>query len=202
MGHRSRWPGDCRSHVPQGSRCGQQGPGYSSATVLSSDVETIGYAHSQWLCPLSFLLSSQSLRGHFSCSTTSILNSVMALWLCLSTLSRPGPWTSSALGAFKPGFQINTPLSLNENCRMPTCQADPSGLSHVWRGQASLATLHPLPSPCQIASNIANPAQLFCHTREGQRRGVCSEPYPHLPRESDRTRVELPDEHFQAQMHS
>ena len=36
---------------------------------------------------------------------------------------------SSGSGAFKPGFQNNRPLFLNENCRRPKCKTDPRGLS-------------------------------------------------------------------------
>lgn len=91
-----------------------------------------------------------------------------------------GAWTSSALGTFKPDFQSNRPLSLNENCGMPTRQADPSGLSHVWWGRVSLATLSPtaltLPNSLKYCKSSTT---LLSHEKsEVQRRGMCSGPYP------------------------
>lgn len=54
---------------------------------------------------------------------------------------------------------------LNANCRKPTCKAEPSGLSHVWRGAASRATLSPTARPCQTVSNSTSWHSLFSHER-------------------------------------
>lgn len=191
MGHGPRFPvpGDFRSPAPRGAG-GPQGLGYRATPASrwpqpqpchppGSDVDTRGYTHPQWLC--SFVISPlRSFRECFPSSTTSVLTSVMDLWFCFSTSrqsrpedvpSRSGPWTSSALGALQSGFQSNRPLSLNENSRRPTRKTDPSDLGHVWQGGARLATLSPtaLASPNTV-SNIASPAQLFCHRRRARSR--------------------------------
>lgn len=119
--------------------------------------------------------------------------------------SRSGPWTSSALGAWQPCFQSNRSLSLNENCRRPTRKTDPSDLSHVWQGGASLATLSPtaLALPNTV-SNIASPAQLFCHRRRARsRREGCGLGLTHIsPGSLWQNQVGVPHELFQSWMHT
>ena len=87
---------------------------------------------------------------------------------------RLGPHTSSASGAFKPGFQSNRHLFLNKSCRRPKCKRDRRGLSLCARVGSAWA----LRSPAwqDIVANTASKGRPHCMERARSPQELTAEP--------------------------